>query len=99
MILGNGLTIKETVEELKKDILAALSGRIRYDDEYSEPAGKEACDTEIIRCFDEIAGHAINAFAAGKALGDLAKDHGLDTSDPEILREYFEMAEKEKRKN
>ena len=100
----NCSTFSEYANLLKKDIKAALRGKIRieiysYDNEREEEADwpKDECEKIILNSVDEIVHHALKAMAASRALEKLAEENGVEHTKENLAR-YIALAEEEERK-
>ena len=90
---------------LKKDIKAAMRGKIRIPADIEEcecgfreiEGSKEECEKIILDSVDEIVHHALKAHAASRALEKLAKENGLEYTQENLAR-YIVLAEKEELK-
>ena len=101
----NCSTFSEYANLLKKDIKAAMRGKIRIpaDIEQCEcgfreiEGSKEECEKIILDSVDEIVHHALKAHAASRALEKLAKENGLEYTQENLAR-YIVLAEEEELK-
>ena len=90
---------------LKKDIKAAMRGKIRIPADVEEcecgfvevDASKEECEKIILDSVDEIVHHALRAQATARALEKLAEENGVEHTE-EALARYIVLAEKEELK-
>ena len=90
---------------LKKDIKAAMRGKIRIPADVEEcecgfreiEGSKEECEKIILDSVDEIVHRALRAQAAARALEKLAEENGLEHT-KETLARYTVLAEKEELK-
>lgn len=98
-------TFGEYANLLKKDIKAALRGKIRIPTDMEEfdygfreeDASKEECEKIILNSVDEIVHRALRAQATARALEKLAEENGLEHT-KETLARYIVLAEKEELK-
>ena len=101
----NCSTFSEYANLLKKDIKAAMRGKIRIpaDIEQCEcgfreiEGSEEECEKIILDSVDEIVHHALKAHAASRALEKLAKENGLEYTQENLAR-YIVLAEEEELK-
>ena len=90
---------------LKKDIKAAMRGKIRIPTDVEEcecgfreiEGSKEECEKIILDSVDEIVHHALRAQATARALEKLAEENGVEHTE-EALARYIVLAEKEELK-
>ena len=90
---------------LKKDIKAAMRGKIRIPADVEErecgfreiEGSKEECEKIILDSVDEIVHRALRAQATARALEKLAEENGLEHT-KETLARYTVLAEKEELK-
>ena len=87
---------------LKKDINAAMRGKIRIPTDVEEcecgfreiKGSKEECEKIILDSVDEIVHHALRAQATARALERLAEENGVEHTG-ETLARYIALAEEE----
>ena len=87
---------------LKKDIKAAMRGKIRIPTDVEEcecgfreiKGSKEECEKIILDSVDEIVHHALRAQATARALERLAEENGVEHTG-ETLARYIALAEEE----
>ena len=90
---------------LKKDIKAAMRGKIRIPADVEEcecgfvevEASKEECEKIILDSVDEIVHHALRAQATARALEKLAEENGVEHTGENLVR-YISLAEEEELK-
>ena len=90
---------------LKKDIKAAMRGKIRISTDVEEcecgfreiEGSKEECEKIILDSVDEIVHRALRAMATSRALEKLAEENGVEHTE-EALARYIALAEKEELK-
>lgn len=90
---------------LKKDIKAAIRGKIRIPIEVEEcecgfieiEGSKEECEKIILDSVDEIVHRALRAQATSRALEKLAEENGVEHTE-EALARYILLAEIEESK-
>ena len=90
---------------LKKDIKAAMRGKIRIPADVEEcecgfreiEGSKEECEKIILDSVDEIVHHALRAQATSRALEKLAEENGVEHTG-ETLARYIVLAEEEELK-
>ena len=90
---------------LKKDIKAAMRGKIRIPADVEEcecgfvevDASKEECEKIILDSVDEIVHRALRAQATSRALEKLAEENGVEHTE-EALARYIVLAEEEELK-
>ena len=101
----NCLTFGSYANLLKKDIKAAMRGKIRIPADVEEcgcgfreiEGSEEECEKIILDSVDEIVHHALKAHAASRALEKLAKENGLEYTQENLAR-YIVLAEEEELK-
>ena len=101
----NCSTFSEYANLLKKDIKAAMRGKIRIpaDIEQCEcgfreiEGSKEEYEKIILDSVDEIVHHALRAQATARALEKLAEENGVEHTGENLAR-YIVLAEEEERK-
>ena len=101
----NCLTFSEYANLLKKDIKAAMRGKMRIE-VYSEnnehekeiDCPEDECEKIILGSVDEIVYHALKAMAASRALEKLAKENGIEYTQENLAR-YIVLAEEEELKS
>ena len=90
---------------LKKDIKAAMRGKIRIPADVEEcecgfreiEGSKEKCEKIILDSVDEIVHHALRAQATARALEKLAEENGVEHTGENLVR-YIALAEEEELK-
>ena len=90
---------------LKKDIKAAMRGKIRVPADIEEcecgfreiEGSKEECEKIILDSVDEIVHQALRAQATSRALEKLAEENGVEHTEEAFAR-YIVLAEKEELK-
>lgn len=91
-------TLGEYLNLLKRDVKAALHGKMILDDG-SIDISKEEAEKEILKAFDEVAFHALRANASGRALERFMEENGLDImKKPETWERYMAIELEEERK-
>lgn len=98
----NCSTFGEYANLLKKDIKAALRGKIRIPTDMEEfdygfreeDASKEECEKIILDSFDEIVHHALQALDSGRALSRMLEDNGIKQNG-ENFAKYRQYVEEE----
>lgn len=101
----NCLTFGSYANLLKKDIKAAMRGKMRIPTDIEQcecgfkeiDCPKEECEKIILDSVDEIVHHALKAHAASRALEKLAKENGLEYTQENLAR-YIVLAEEEELK-
>ena len=98
-------SFSEYANLLKKDIKAAMRGKIRVPADVEEfecgfgeiEGSKEECEKIILDSVDEIVHHALRAQATARALEKLAEENGVEHTGENLVR-YIALAEEEELK-
>lgn len=101
----NCATFDQYANLLKKDIKAALRGKMRVEVysagdkcEFKElDCPKDECEKIILGSVDEIVHHALRAQATSRALEKLAEENGVEHTKENLAR-YIVLAEEEELK-
>ncbi len=90
---GGGISLTQAFNYDKERLLKALDGQLICGEteegfEYCD-APEEECRDFIIHVFDNAVYHALQGYQSGRALEQVMKANGLDTSDGQLFKDYM----------